>query len=138
MLAQAKPTLKQESLQLVSPWLDALQAKHLRRRIHAQAFVRNALTPMLRFRYAPSYDYKIFCSHLCNRICQRFRCASSVAHSRGITCSITYACKASRRYESPGDGVTSCVPRSLAQSKARFQKSREYGSRASNAFAIAC
>jgi hypothetical protein len=90
------------------------------------------LTEIAQIVYRRGYDNKVFCSHLCNRNCWRFYCASSVADSGRITCSITNACKASRDKESPNNGVTrrgcciafACrVARSFAQGKARSQKS---------------
>jgi len=63
-------------------------------------------------------------------------CASSVAYSGRIACSISHACKTPRGRETESDNVTSCVPCSLAQSEAWCEKGTGYGSSTPNAFTI--
>jgi hypothetical protein len=86
MLAQAKPTLKRESLQFVSHAKAAIPGKTSHLSMQADSFIENALTAILQVAYAGRHDYKNFCSYFCNRTCECLRRASSVADSGRITC----------------------------------------------------
>ncbi|PYI98106.1 MAG: hypothetical protein DME98_05710 [Verrucomicrobia bacterium] len=57
--------------------------------------IENALTAILGVVYTRRYDYEIFYSNLYNRICWRLYCASAVADSGRMTCSIANGCKTS-------------------------------------------
>ena len=126
MLAQAKPTLKRESLKRIFDGRMAIQSKHWALYAGPIPFLRNALTPMLRFGYAPPHDYKNLRFHFCNRTCERLRRASSVSYpgriacpNRRIACNFRVACR-------------------FTQSEARQQKKGGCHSSESRRISVAC
>jgi hypothetical protein len=142
MLAQAKPTLKRDSLQAVICGRTGI--RNFRLSMQTTSLERNGLTTILQVVYARYHDYENFIAHYCNRICRRLYCTSSVADSGRITCSITN-CKASHTQKSSNNGFTQRGRRAFngrftcgfAQSDARSEESRGCGSCESGRITVA-